>query len=329
MRHLALVLFVLAAGCGSSATTAPGTPTNPNANPAPAAPSPAAKGSAPKGLAIAFGAPRLIATSALGSRAMVVGAVYAATALSGAQGSGRIVSTGTLRVVGEQATYAAQPTDRLVVLMSGKRHEFVLKNAQGDAAAADATAWLLSPHRLTYHHSIQGEAEGDFDMRYDGSSFTVKMEGKATFDGCPTEIHLQATGATGGTRDVHGHELQTRYEMTGTLRGDGFLVNVQEAHTMTSVSAQSLSTLPSMRGSASRVATTLGSNLVSGGHTFRFENVQAQSDFKEKGGHTVNQESTTSGTVSCDGAAYGQCAMVGGVPVVSSQRAVLPLVMLP
>ncbi len=327
MRHLTLVLFVLASGCGNSATTAPGNPANPNTNPAPLEPSPAGQVSAPKGLAIAFGAPRLIATSALGSRAVVVGAVYAATALSGAQGTGRIVSTGTLRVVGEQATYAAQPTDRLVVLMGSQRHEFVLKNAQGNASAADATAWLLSPHVLTYHHSIQGEAEGDFDMRYDGNSFTVKIDGKATFDGCPTEIHLQATGATGGTRDLHGHELQTRYEMAGTLRGEGFEVKVQEAHTMTSVSAQSLSTLPSMRGSASRIATTLGSTLVSGGHTFRFENVQAQGDFKEKGGRTVNQESTTSGTLTCDGAAFGECAMVGGVPVVRSQHAVLPLVM--
>lgn len=326
MRHFALVLFVLAAGCGNPATTAPGTPANPNVGPAEPA-NAGTKATTPKGLAIAFGAPRLIATSALGSRAMVVGAVYAATELSGAQGTGRIVSTGTLRVQGEKATYVAQPTDRLVLLMGGKQHVFVLKNAQGDASAADASAWLMSPHLLSYHHSIEGEAEADFDMRYDGNSFTVKVQGKATFDGCQTEIALDAKGTTGGTRDLDGHELQTRYEMAGTLRGGGFEVTVQESHVMTSVSAQSLSTLPSMRGSASRVATTIGSSLVCGGHTFHFESVQAQSDLKEKGGRTVNQESTTSGTVSCDGAAYGQCAMVGGVPILTAGGVAMPLAM--
>lgn len=328
MRHLVITTFLFAVACGDSTTSTPNGPTGPAplAVEQPRLP-PAAADTAPTGLAIAFGAPRLAAISAHGSRALVVEAVYGATALSGAQQLGQITRTGTLRIGAAGATYEPQPTDRLVVDLAGKRHEITLQDAQGNAQAADAATWLLSPHRLSYRHVIPDEAEADFDVRFDGNTFTVRMTGRAAFAGQRTELDLTATGQTGGVRDFDGHDLKTSYRMTGTLRGEGFEVDVVEEHALTSVGAQSLRTLPGMRGSASRVETVIGSTLRSGGKVFRFESVRALSDTKEKGGVMRNQESTVSGTVSCDGATYGQCVMVGSAPFVQVANATVPLAM--
>lgn len=324
MRNLSLALSLSVAACGDAAPTQPGIP-SPAGDAAEAPGGPAVPTATPAGLAIAFGAPRLAALSAHGSRAIVVEAIYGATALSGAQQLGQITTTGTLRVGATGATYAAEPTDRLVVELAGKRHEIMLKSAQGNSQAADAMAWLSSPHQLRYHHAIAGEAAADFDVRYDGSRFTVKITGQATFGSQRTELDLTAAGQTGGVRDFDGHDLKTGYRITGTLRGEGFTVDVDERHALASVGAQSLRTLPGMRGSASRFEAAISSTLRCGGRTFRFEGVDVVSDTKEKGGVTQNQESSLRGAVSCDGTAFGQCAMAGGVPVLQTTSGALPL----
>ena len=112
-----------------------------------------------RGLAIAFGLPRVVALNVSMSRGLVVEAVYQATALSGGGMVGRVVNTGTLVLGPAGLQYQHSPTDRPILRLGEQTHEFVVKEAQGNVAAATATAWLFSPHRLHYVHRFAGEAD--------------------------------------------------------------------------------------------------------------------------------------------------------------------------
>ena len=278
----------------------------------------------PVGLEIAFGAPRLVASSAYLSRAMVVEAVYRATALSGAIYAGRIVNTGTIQVTSVGPKYVAEPSDRLVVEWGGQRHEFVVKDAQGNMQAPDSTSWLLSPHVLSYRHTL-GDATADIDVRYDGSGFEVSVQGHAGFGGTRTEIALQASGRSAGTRGLDGQDVSIEYAVTGTLRGDGFEVVVDERHSSQLVSAISPRLLPSQRGSASKVSTVIRSVLTCDGAEYRFDGVEASGGTAERGGRTTNQHATVKGHVLLDGQPFGECVMVAGAPVLRTSRGEISL----
>lgn len=281
--------------------------------------------SVPKGLPIAFGAPRLIAMSAHASRAMVVEAVYQASALSGASQLGGVTNTGTIRVTQLGAQYLPEPTDRLVVEWGAQRHEFVVRNAQGNNAAPTAAEWLLSPHVLSYSHALEGQGRVDIDVQFNGTAFSVHTRGTATLGGGSVEVDLTTQGASRGARDPDGQDTTTEYTMTGTLSGDGYTIDVSEQQIARFVAFSSLRRLPSQRGAASSVTTRIASVLHSGGTEIRFDGVRARSDLSEKGGNPKNQNHEVSGRVLRDGALWGECAMAGGMPVLQASDGALQL----
>lgn len=279
-----------------------------------------AAAAAPKGLPVAFGAPRLIAMSAYQSRAMVVEAVYQATAMSGAGMTGRVMNTGTIRVTAAGAQYQPQPTDRLVVEWGGQRHEFVVKNAQGNSQAPTSDMWLASPHQLSYSHAVQGQGRADMDVAFDGSRFRVSARGTTLLSGESVTFDVTATGAAGGTRDYHGQDVTTEYAMTGSIKGDGYEVAVDERQSARVVSATSLQTLPSMRGSASSITTVISSVLRSGGAEIKFDGVRARSESSEKGGNPKNQHQEVAGRVLRNGALWGECTMTPAGPFLNTKE---------
>jgi hypothetical protein len=82
--------------------------------------------------------PSAVAAGVQVSRGMLVEAVYFATASSGAAALGQVTMTGTVNVVATGTTYAASPSDRLVVKIGGEAHEFVVQIVQGYAHADGA-----------------------------------------------------------------------------------------------------------------------------------------------------------------------------------------------
>jgi hypothetical protein len=281
---------------------------------------------APAGLAVALGAPRLIAAATHSSRSMLVQAVYAATELSGAGAIGGITSTGTLKVTQAGAQYLPTPADKLVVELGSEKHEFVLEAVQGNHQAADPWTWMASPHQVRYRHALGDLAQAQIDVRFDGVNFEVKVKGKSRFGADSVAIDLAAKGRTGGERDYHGQDVTTQYALTGSLRGSGYEIDVKEEHALRMVSSTSMRLLQSMRGSASSVQTAIGSTLKSGGQTYAFQGLQVRSEYSEKGGQTKNQETQMAGAITRDGKPWAQCAIAGGVPVAqTSDGAVLPL----
>lgn len=301
---------------GSKAgTAAAGQPSNNADDPAdgPAAGGGNAGGAkAGAGLPVAFALPRVVSLGAVASRSMVVEAVYGASQLSGAAAQGQVVSVGTITVGPQGAQYQPNPTDKLVVKLGEQTHEFVLKQANGNSQAADATNWLMAPHVLQYTHRIPEQAEAAVSVQFDGSRFNAKIAGWINAHGQRYDVELATAGQTVGDRGFDGQDTKTQYTLTGKISGNGIEVEVSETHAMSLASAISPRLLPSQRGSASRFNATINSTLRCDGDTYKFEGVQVQTDRKEKG----QQESSTTelaGVISRNGAPFANCGARGGV----------------
>lgn len=119
-------------------------------------------------------------------------------------------------------------------------------------------------------------------------------------------------------RDHGGQDVQTVYDLTGTVTRSGLRLEVAERHASSLVAATSLRTLPSQRGSASQSTSTLANVLTLGGTEYRFENVQLQEGARERGGQGSAGITALSGTVLRGGMPFGQFALQGGRPVLST-----------
>lgn len=276
-------------------------------------PPPAGQLDVANALRLAFGFPRTVAASAYLSRTMVVEAVYQATALSGGGLVGRIVNTGTLSPgYGGAYQYSPQPTDRLVVHYAGQVHEFVVHEAQGNPQAMTSDAWLLSPHQLRYRHRMGTEAEADISVRYDGSAFEVSVQGWTTQWGQRYEVDLTAAGQQAGVRDYGGQDIQTAYDVTGTIKGQGLDLAVNERHVSSLVAATSPRLLPSQRGTASQSSSTLNNVLSFGGVRYQLRDVQVQSGTQGRAGQGSAGMTGVSGVVLRDSEPYGRFVYQGG-----------------
>jgi hypothetical protein len=265
------------------------------------------------GLRLAFGLPRIAAANVYMSRSMVVEAVYQATALSGGALYGRIVNTGTLaQGYGGAFQYSPQPTDRLVVHFGGQVHEFVVHEAQGNPQAMTSDAWLLSPHLLRYRHRLGNEAEADITVSYDGSAFEVSVQGWTTQWGERYELDIRTAGRQAGVRDYGGQDIQTVYDVAGTIRGQGLELTVQERHVSSLVAATSPRLLPSQRGTASQSSSTLNNVLSLGGARYQLRDVQIESGSQARAGQGSAGMTGVSGTVLRDGEPYGRFVYQGG-----------------
>lgn len=265
------------------------------------------------GLRVAFGLPRLAGATAYFSREMVVNAVYQATMLSGAGMTGQIRNTGTLAPgFGGAFQYSPQPSDRLVVHWAGQVHEFVVHEAVGNPQAATADAWLLSPHRLRYSHRLEGQAEAEMAVSYDGSAFEVSARGWTMQWGQRYNLDLRSVGRAGGVRDYGGQDIQMAYDFTGTISGPGVTVDVRERHSSSLVAATSLRTLPSQRGSASNSNATLSSVATIGGVRYELSNVQVQTGTSTRGGQSSAGMTGLSGAVLRSGQPFGTFVLQAG-----------------
>jgi hypothetical protein len=277
-------------------------------------------------LAIAFGLPRVVAVNAYLSRYLVVEAVYQATALSGSAYYGRITNTGTLTTASGGVQYLPQPADRLVLLLGQERHEFVVKEAQGNMQAQTATAWLLMPHVLRYTHVLPGQAEVELAVQYDGSNFASEVTGWYQNSGQRYDLRLRASGRSQTQRGVDGQEAGTEYDFTGTISGEGLVINVSEHHFSTLAAANHPSRqLPGQRGSASRFIGTINNTLKSGDTEYRFENVRVQTDMVARGNSGSAGLTGLDGRILRNGQVLGQCVLRDGRAFLAIHSGLIPL----
>jgi hypothetical protein len=280
------------------------------------------------GLVIAFGLPRIVAMNAYLSRALVVEAVYQATALSGAGMMGQVTNTGTLSPgYGGGFQYSPQPADRLIVNLGPQEaHEFIIRQAQGNIQARTAAEWVMSPHVLQYSHRLQSQAEAEMSAQFNGTQFQVQVQGWYMQSGTRYDLNLSATGHTSGSSGYDGQDAQTQYDLTGSISGGGFEVEVHERHTSSMASATSLRLLPSQRGSASRFNGILNSILRIGGDEYRFQNVQVQTDQRTRGTATGQAGLTMlEGMVMRSGQPFGRLVPQSGQAFLQTQSGLLPL----
>ena len=277
-------------------------------------------------LAIAFGLPRVIAVNAYLSRSLVVEAVYQATALSGSGYYGQITNTGTLTTEYGGLQYLPQPSDRLVVRLGPETHEFVVREAQGNAQAPTAANWLIYPHILRYRHVLPGQAEVEMAVQYDGVTFRSEVNGWYEQSGQRYDLSLTAAGQSTTQRGIDGQEVATEYDFTGTISREGFTLNVSEHHVSALASAMHPSRqLPSQRGSASRFTGIINNVLQSGDVEYRLENVRVQTDMVARRGEGSAGLTDFGGQILRNGTVLGQCVLQSGQAFLDTGTARIPL----
>lgn len=321
IKHAVGLLLLVYSGCSKNDATAPtGDPTiQPKGTPS----NSTEMNTSPLGVCIAL--PRLVATGVYSSRSMLVEGVYFATAQSGAGMRGQITSTGTITLSQIGAQYDPTPTDRLIGKIENQVHEFVLSKANGNNMADSAISWLASPHELEYTHTIPNQAEAHVSVKFDGRNFEVAVTGWAKLLGQRYDVNLAARGGTQGVRDFDGQDIDTQYQLTGTVKGNGVEVDVQETHVIKLVSATSLQTLPSMRGTASQLRCVLNSVVRDGKDSYRFNNVQVEAGTKEKGGQSSAGIVAASGSILKNDRPFGECSVQNGALVVIVGNTALPI----
>ncbi len=317
---VSLPLCGVLAACGGDVPGAGGAPAGGTTGADAAAPA-----ATTRGLGLALVGPRLVSTGVMESRSMVTEAIYFATQQTGAGALGQVTSTGTVQVSQFGAVYQPQPTDRLVVAIGGTRHEFTKVQAQGDSSQQFAANWLAAPHRLAYTHGLDGTGEVRIEETFDGRGFVASVTGWSTIAGQRCQFELTARGGTQGGPDGQGADRTTQYTLTGSLRGEGLVVDVHETHGTRFVAALGLSLLPSQRGSASRTLSRIDSTAKLAGAEYHFVSVQAESGSKEKGGQSTAGVVALTGAVTKNGQPFRDCSLQGGLPVLATSAGVLSL----
>jgi hypothetical protein len=241
---------------------------------------------------------------------------------------GQVTNTGTLSPgYGGGFQYSPQPSDRLIVNLGPQQtHEFFVRQAQGNIQARTATEWVMSPHVLQYFHRLQGQVEAELSAQFNGTQFQVQVQGWYMQSGTRYDLNLSATGHTSGSSGYDGQDAQTQYDLTGSISGGGFEVEVHERHSSTMASATSLRLLPSQRGSASRFNGVLNNVLRIGGDEYRFQNVQVQTDQRTRGTATGQAGLTMlEGMVMRSGQPFGRLVSQSGQAFLQTQSGMLPL----
>lgn len=277
-----------------------------------------------KAIGAAVVLPRLVTAGVLSSRSMIVEAVYFATGQTGAGQLGQITSTGTIQVSQLGAVYSPSPEDRLVVILDQQTHEFKLSKAEGNHSAGTADQWLNSAHLIDYEYkSNVGEAR--VSAQFDGRTFQVSVGGHASLGGQRFDVDLKATGGTQGEGDFNGRESKTQYQLTGTIRGAGLDIEVDETHTTNFASAYGLNLLYSQRGYASQVLCDVRSTVKSGKDSYRFDHVHIEAGTKERGGNTTGGLVNANGTILRNDAPLGTLVLDTNALLIQTAAGTIPL----
>ncbi|MHC4548455.1 MAG: hypothetical protein ACYTEZ_06725 [Planctomycetota bacterium] len=186
--------------------------------------------------------PTLLGRAMYESRTIMVQAVFAATVLSGRGGTGGVVTTGTLtqQAAGTlQFRYAAQPPDKLVVKLAGrKHHELKVTEVRGDLRAATPEAFLDGNHSLAYEHFIPEQASMQVATRSVNGNWTYATKGWFVHENTRFATDFRAQGTYWFQNDMSGAENKNRYAVQGTIRGGGLSIAIKEEHHFRLVSAQ-------------------------------------------------------------------------------------------
>lgn len=155
---------------------------------------------------------------------LAVDAVIEATRLAG---RARPVFAGTLRVVNNQLTFAATPTDRLVLELGAQgRHELAITALTGDLSQG-AARFLTRDHVLRCRVVGEGVDVELSDVRT-GIDITRTLRGVVPFEDQPATVDLSEQEQV-VTEVVPGVDFRALTALTGTIDLAGVHVDVNEA----------------------------------------------------------------------------------------------------
>lgn len=154
-------------------------------------------------------------------------AATAVSAASLAQGGTSVVTTGTLTQQGATWTYAAQPTDRLVIDNDGLPDaELWVHTVQGDFTSVDD--FLDHSHDLDFDVVIADVVDARLHSVRSGGQIASTAVGSFVHEGVRYDLDVAIQGSDYFESDSSGVYSTIDTRTTGTITRDGFALAIDE-----------------------------------------------------------------------------------------------------
>jgi hypothetical protein len=149
------------------------------------------------------------------------------SAASLAQGGTSVVTTGTLTQQGAQWTYAAQPTDRLVIDNDGLPDaELWVHTVQGDFTSVDD--FLDHSHELDFDVVIADVVDARLHSVRNGGQIASTAVGSFVHEGVRYDLDVAIQGSDYFESDSSGVYSTIDTRTTGTITREGFALSIDE-----------------------------------------------------------------------------------------------------
>lgn len=215
-------------------------------------------------------------------------AIQGASALSG---TGRVVTTGTIERDGERFVYRPEPTDRLVVPSEdGGTRTFTFDRMEGDMSSIDA--FFRNDHDFSF--SVRETDGTDLAVRTTkrGREHDVTVRGSVVYEGETFEADIRYHGNETHESDSTGATYTSTATYSGTVRGDGMELTVQETQRYQQVHAVRTA---GVGGSATSQTREIDNTLRVGEDTYRWNGVRTHATFRDGYANNRNREWAASG----------------------------------
>ena len=228
----------------------------------------------------------------------------AAEALQGASalsGSNTLVTHGTIERQGDRFVYRAEPSDRLVVPSEeGGTRTFTFETIEGDLSSFEA--FFENDHRFVF--AVQ-ETDGDdlsISSERRGRLHDVTVRGDVVYEGETYNTDIRYRAEVTHEADSTGSERTRSATHTGTVRGDGMVLTVEERQTFHVVQAMRIDGLG---GSATQQTRLIDNRLRVGEDEYRWNGVRTHQTFRDGVASNRNHEWAASGELLLNDAVLG------------------------
>lgn len=176
-----------------------------------------------------FTAPSEAHDAAEGALSLTVEAVVLAS-VAATQGQ-QLVTTGTLTQSGQQFTYAAGPSDKLVIKWTeGPPTDLYVSQLDGNFEAESVDAFFGANHVVAARLVRAGLADFEVASGKSGGNREGGIRGSITEGSVTYQVDLQEVGTTKNSVEITSADYESESTMTGTITAPGLELVAEETY---------------------------------------------------------------------------------------------------
>ncbi len=218
-------------------------------------------------------------------------AMQSLEAASRLSGQRRLVTTGTIERSGDRFVYSPEPRDRLVVPgEDGGTRTYRFDKIEGNLSSVEA--YFQNDHDFRFSVE-EGEGERlDITSTKDGHQHDVTVKGNVVFEGETFQADIRYRGNEVHEGDSTGSTYTSTATYSGTVRGEGMVLTVEETQRYQQVHAVRTE---GFGGSAVSRTREINNRLEVGDDTYRWQGVRTHQTFRNGYANNANGEWAAAG----------------------------------